>query len=216
MKIFKYFFFISFIFCPLLSFVNASPAPEVSSCQAKVTGLQNEKSAAQEEYNSECKSDNRISRTCLQLQQRISELNTQISSQSQQCQGISLEIQQRQAKDAKGGVEKQDKKTQMLGALSTAVGGGLIAYGMSTCGSPSCNWPLIALGVAGVGMGINLMKNSKKLKRTSDGLTSAASTCVGDHCAPPRHHLQVGIHLKGLLWGQAFWVQAFLALPFRI
>lgn len=186
MKIFNYFFFISFVFCPLLSFANTSPAPEVSTCQAKVTDLQNEKSTAQKEYNSECKSDNSNSRTCLQLQQRISDLNTQISSQSQKCEGISLEIQQRQAKDAKGSVEKQDKKTQLLGALSTAVGGGLIVEGTSTCGTPAgCNWPVIAMGVAGVGMGVHLITNSKKLKKTSDGLTGAASTCEGDHCTPP-------------------------------
>ena len=96
-----------------------------------------------------------------------------------------LKIEQRKVKDAKADVDKHNRKTKMLGMLSTAVGTGLIIKGTAPCGSSSCNWPLIALGIAGVGMGLNLMNNSKKLDDTSDGLDDPTSTCVGESCAPP-------------------------------
>ncbi|MCY4512920.1 MAG: hypothetical protein OXB86_04460, partial [Bdellovibrionales bacterium] len=185
MRFFNYFFFVSFILYPVLSFSETPSSGGSEQCQSKLKGLEDERAAEREEYNKSCDSTNSHGARCLGINQRISDLSTQISNQSQRCQGIALEIQKRQVKDAKGSVDKQDKKTKTLGMLSTAVGTGLIAKGMSTCGSPSCNWPLIALGVAGVGMGINLMANSGKLKKTSEGLSDAVDTCVGDHCTPP-------------------------------
>ena len=156
MKIFRYFFFISFIFSPVLSLAGSPPtATDHEQCQTTLKGFEEERTAKQEEYNEDCDSDNSSSARCMNLRQRISELDSKISSQSQLCRGIALKIEQRRIKDAKADVDKQNKKTQMLGMLSTAVGTGLVAKGMSCCGGhcqKGC--PLIPIGLAGIGMGL--------------------------------------------------------------
>ena len=91
MRIFGYFFFISFLFCPVLSLAGTAPTTaDHEQCQTTLKGLEEERTAKQEEYNEDCDSDNSSSSACMQLRQRISELNTQISNQSQQCRGIAF------------------------------------------------------------------------------------------------------------------------------
>ena len=187
MRVFGYFFIISFIFCSVLSLAGTAPtAADHEQCQTTVKGLEDQRAAKQEEYNEDCDSDSSSSSTCVQLRQSIRELDTQIGNQKQQCRGIALKIEQRKIKDAKADVDKHNRKTKMLGTLSTLVGTGLVAKGMSCCGGhckKGC--PLIPIGLAGIGMGLNLMNNSKKLDDTSRGLDDPTNTCVGENCAPP-------------------------------
>lgn len=187
MRVFGYFFIISFIFYPVLSLAGTAPTTtDHEQCQTTLKGLEDQRAAKQEEYNEDCDSDKSSSFACVQLRADIQGLDSKISNQSRQCRGIALEIEKRRIKDAKADVDKHNRKTKMLGTLSTLVGTGLVAKGMSCCGGhckKGC--PLIPIGLAGIGMGINLMNNSKKLDDTSLGLDDSTNTCVGENCAPP-------------------------------
>ena len=187
MKFFGGIFFLSFLFYPSLSFGEEDPpATGPEQCQAQVKGLEGEKTKAQEEYNEDCDSGNSSTAKCINLRQRIRELNSKISSQSQQCQGQALDIQKRKIEDANAKVKKHNRNTKMLGLASGAIGAAVLKKGFSCCHSKcgkTC--PLIPIGIAGIAMGIKLFNKTKELDNVVDDITDTTTTCVGENCTPP-------------------------------
>ena len=186
MKFFSGAFFLSFLFCPVLSWGEDSAAGNSNQCQGAAQNLEKQRTTAREEYNEECNSESGSKAKCIDLRQRIRDLDSQISNQKQKCQAQALEITNRKIKDANAKVKKHNKKTKTLGLISGTVGGVLLAKGLAQCGGfGSCNWKLIAMGLAGIGMGMHLANKGKELDSVVEGLTDNATTCEGEHCAPP-------------------------------
>ena len=187
MKIFGWIFFLLFIFYPPFSLSEESPpATGPEQCQAQVKSLQDQRKEAREEYNEDCDSGSSATAKCLNLRQRISDLDSQISSQNQQCQGQALNIQKRKIEDANAKVKKHNRDTKMLGLASGAIGAVVLKQGLAPCPTQrGCDWPKIAIGTAGIAMGIKLFNKTKELDKVVDEITDTANTCVGANCTPP-------------------------------
>lgn len=187
MKRFNYFLLIVFILYPFSSLAGSPPTKEdLDQCRTTLENLVNERDELLSRYNDQCRSGN-SSAECLQWHQRINnELNLQINTQNSNCQRMAMYLERRRVDDAKGRVDKQSGKTDMLSMLSKAVGTGLVAMGTAPCPTDKgCDWPTIAKGLAGIAMGMVLGQSSDELDNTSEGFDGFPELCPGGNCSPP-------------------------------
>ena len=149
----------------------------------EIKGLREQLAEEEEKYRN-CRSGEEGQSCRREASERIQSLREKIGAKTNDLSRAEQLRDNERARDARRAAEKQSNKEKTFGVIAMAAGGAMIRAGFAPCPPSSCNYPLIAVGVATAGLGMNAYLNAKNnLDTTANELTDGTPT--GPDAPPP-------------------------------